>query len=60
MGWIIVLLLCIGALYQWRHTDFVKAIITTLVLVVIGLVLLMNSGSQQGGPRQVSYPTQQR
>jgi hypothetical protein len=26
----IVILACIGALYQWRHTDFVKAILMVL------------------------------
>jgi hypothetical protein len=27
---VIITLACIGALYQWRHTDFVKAILMVL------------------------------
>jgi hypothetical protein len=42
----IIIILFIGALYQWRHTDFVKAILVVLVLVIFGLIgLLVNDPS---------------
>ena len=41
MGGAIIILLCIGALYQWRNTDFVKAILTTLFVVTGALAAIL-------------------
>ena len=38
----IIILACIGALYQWRHTDFVYAI--RLVLRFVGTIALFAVG----------------
>jgi uncharacterized membrane protein YqgA involved in biofilm formation len=37
---VIIILACIGALYQWRNTDFVKAILMTLLSVATALIAL--------------------
>jgi hypothetical protein len=38
---VIIILACIGALYQWRHTDFVKAIVAVPKVLLSAIVILV-------------------
>jgi hypothetical protein len=54
----VLIMACIGALYQWRHTDFVHAILVTLkwgvatvaVLTFVFFVWAVNAGYLQHLP----------
>lgn len=46
---VIIILACVGALYQWRHTDFVKGIgkfVASVVLVILAVVCLALMSAQ--------------